>query len=335
MSEPIRIAMIGAGVFARDAHIPALVALQDRYQVVALASRTLESAQARLDLFPYPVEATNDIPGLLARDDIEAINVLLPIHVQAPILAQALRSGKHVISEKPIAPTVADGKALIEQHTSGSLWMVGENFRYQAAFMRAAEMLADGVIGRPVLANWTMYSPLNPGDTYYDTPWRRSGDFPGGYLMDGGVHWVAAFRLILGEISRVNAFATLSRDDVPPVNTLVANFTFDSGCIGNYSAIFGAAPGANYSTGLTISGSEGLMQVGFDQVTVTRGDETRTIKVSGVRNVQAELAAFADSIRNGAVHRGTPQQGLQDVAVVEALLQSADSGQSVDVERFA
>jgi predicted dehydrogenase len=334
MPEPIRLALIGAGLYARDAHIPALIALQDQYRVVVVASRTLESAAARAADFPYPVEASGDIRATLARDDIEAVDIVLPINAQPPVLEQALASGKHVISEKPIAPSVADGQRLIQRQPADKHWFVGENFRYQAAFVKAAELLADGAIGRPILANWVLYSPLNPGDKYYETPWRRAGDFPGGFLLDGGVHWVAAFRLILGEIVRVGGFATLSREDLPPLNTLVANFEFDSGCIGNWSVIFGAAPGSHYSTGLTISGSEGLMQVDFNRITLTRGGQSQTIEAGGVHNVQAELAAFADTIRHNTPHRATPQQALQDAAVVEAVLHSVQTGAAVAVERF-
>lgn len=334
MPEPLRLALIGAGLYAREAHVPALIALQDKYRVVAVASRTLESARERASDFPYPVEATSDIPGVMARADVDVLNVVLPIQVQPPVLEMALKSGKHVVSEKPIARSVAEGQHLMAQHTSASLWMVAENFRYQTAFVKAAEMLADGAIGRPLVANWTMYSPLNPGDKYYETPWRRAGDFPGGFLLDGGVHWVAVFRLIIGEIARASGFAALTREDTPPLNALVANFEFDNGCIGNYTAIFGAAPGGDYVTGLTVSGSEGFMQAGYDRVSITRGNETHTHKVSGVSNVQAELAAFADAIREGKAHRNSPEQALQDVAVIEALLRSAETGQAEAIPRF-
>ena len=111
MTDPIRMAIIGAGIFARDAHIPALVALRNRFQIVAIASRTLESAQARAAEVPYSVETTTDIPSLLAREDIEAINVVLPVRVQPPVLEAALKSGKHILSEKPIATSLAEASA--------------------------------------------------------------------------------------------------------------------------------------------------------------------------------------------------------------------------------
>ena len=334
MSEPIRMALIGAGLYAHEAHIPALVNLQDQFNVVAIASRTLETAQARAKEFPYAVEPVNDLPALLRRDDVEALNVVLPVQVQPASLELALQSGKHVVSEKPIARSAAEGQRLIEQHTSGSVWMVAENFRYQAAYVKAAELVAEGAIGKPVLANWTMYNALNPGDKYYETFWRRAGDFPGGFLLDGGVHWAAVFRMVIGEVARASAFATLSRPDCPPLNTITANFEFENGCIGNLSAIYGAPRGGDHSTGLIISGTEGLLHATGDHVTISRGDESRTIKTAGVSNVQAELAAFADAIRHGTPHRNSPQQAMQDVALIEALLRSAESGRAETVERF-
>lgn len=334
MSEPIRIALIGAGLYAREAHVPALVNLQDKFQVVAIASRTLETAQERAREFPYAVEPVNDIPALLRRDDIEAVNVVLPVQVQPPVLELALQSGKHVVSEKPIARSTTEGKHLIEQHTSGSVWMVAENFRYQAAYVKAAELVAEGAIGRPVVANWTMYIALNPGDKYYETFWRRAGDFPGGFLLDGGVHWASVFRMVIGEVARASAFATLSRPDCPPLNTISANFEFENGCIGTFSGIYGAPRGGDYNAGLTISGTDGFLHATSDRVTVTRGDESRTIRTAGVSNVQAELSAFADAIRLGAPHRNSPQQAMQDVALIEALLRSAESGRAETVERW-
>ena len=66
---------------------------------------------------------------------------------------------------------------MISLHIVDSHWMVGENFRYHTGFVRAAELIAQDAIGKPVLANWTLHVALNPGDKYYETSWRRAGDF--------------------------------------------------------------------------------------------------------------------------------------------------------------
>ena len=121
---------------------------------------------------------------------------------------------------------------------------------------------------------------------------------------------------------------------MPPLNTMTANFVFDNGCIGNYSVIFGAPPAADYSSDITISGTDGFLRADSRTVEIRRSGETRTIDTHGLTDVEAELAAFADTIQYGIPHRNTPQQALQDVAVIDALLRASESGQVIEVERF-
>lgn len=326
---PIRIAVIGAGLFARDAHIPAILALGDLFQIVTVYSRNRDNAAARAAEIPYPVEVTDDLPALLARPDIEAVDVVLPIHVMTPVVEMALASGKHVLSEKPIAPTVAAGRQLIAGYQNPSqVWMVAENWRYEDAFIQAGQMIAQGAIGKPMLASWSLHSPINA--KYNATEWRRSGVFPGGFLMDGGVHHVAAWRLILGEVVRVNAFTALMHADLLPADTMCANLEFANGVIGSYSVIYGSS--AFWTSGLTISGEKGYLSVWRDAITLQVDGDKQMIKASGVMTVNAEFEGFAAAIRSGAAHAATPLEGLRDVAVVEAMLRAAETGQSIAPE---
>src|SRR5690606_19263869 len=121
----------------------------------------------------------------------------LPINAMPDAVEKALRAGKHVVSEKPMAPTVARGQALLACERSDRVWMVAENYRYIKAYAAAAEILASGRLGRPLLCHWAAPSVLAPDNKYYQTDWRRSGDLPGGFLLDGGVHYAAALRMIL------------------------------------------------------------------------------------------------------------------------------------------
>jgi predicted dehydrogenase len=142
----IRLALIGAGIFMRDAHLPALLRLSDRFEIVAVHSRTPESTAALIERIGASVEPIADVDALLARADIDAVDMVLPIPAQAAVLAQVLASGKHVISEKPIAPDNATARALIElqrQHPA-QVWMVAENWRYEEAYVRYVRGWSDG-----------------------------------------------------------------------------------------------------------------------------------------------------------------------------------------------
>ena len=114
MADPIRLGLIGAGVFMRDDHVPALKALTDRFDGVAVYSRTRTSAEALQAHLPHPADIYTDLDQLLARPDIEAVDIVLPIENLPWAVEKALAAGKHIISEKPITPDVATGRRMLE-----------------------------------------------------------------------------------------------------------------------------------------------------------------------------------------------------------------------------
>ena len=334
MSEPIRLALIGAGVFARDVHVPALRALENTFNIVAVYSRSAASAMALAGQLPGQVNTYTDLRALLARDDIEVVDILLPISVMPEAVELALRAGKHIISEKPITPTVAIGRRLLDLYAQGAgkVWLVGENWRYEEAFEQAAAIVHSGEIGRPLLCHWVVHNPINPDNKYYSTPWRRAGDFPGGFLLDVGVHHVAVLRWLLGEIAHVSAVKTQIRPDLPPADTLSATLQFESEVVGVYLATY--AVNASWPPALHITGETGSLRVHRQDLEVIHEGVTRTIPITAHQGVKAEMADFAAAIRRGQLHRNTPEQALQDVAVIEAMLRSAETGRSVAPEKI-
>ncbi len=169
-----------------------------------------------------------------------------------------------------------------------------------------------------------------PGNKYYETDWRRVNRFPGGFIMDGGVHFAAGFRLILGEIASVTAAIAQMREDLPPADTLCVTLRFDSGLTGTFNLTHAAE--APWPPALRIAGDKGAISVHREVLEVTHNGETRrqTFSRSGV---QTELAAFADSIRQGKPHRNSAVEALQDVAIIEAMLQAAQTGCAVSPQR--
>lgn len=112
------LAIVGPGIYPRDAHLPALAHLQERFELAAIFSRSESSARAlaehwhsltaaagheTMENFPSrqsTPELFTDLAALFtAHDDIEAVDIALPIPVQPPVVAQALAAGKHVVAE--------------------------------------------------------------------------------------------------------------------------------------------------------------------------------------------------------------------------------------------
>ncbi|GAB4573316.1 MAG: Gfo/Idh/MocA family oxidoreductase [Anaerolineae bacterium] len=334
-AQPIRLGIVGAGIFAREAHVPVLQALRDRFEIVAVCSRTTESTgrlAARLD---DPVDEVHDLDALLTRPDIDAVDLVLPIPLLPEAVSRALAAGKHVISEKPIAPTLAEARRLLAQFAvrAGQVWMVAENYRYEECFVRAAEIVQSGALGQIVAGDLAIYIGLDPSNRYYQTAWRRDGSYPGGGILDGGVHHVAGMRMVLGEVAAVSAVVRQQRADLPPADTLSAALVFDSGAVVGYSVTYAAA--APWYGPLQIVGERGALRIlrtGSLELTVE--GSTQTITVEPLGGVRGEFLAFADAIQHGTPHRNTPEQAAQDVAVVEALLRSGAEGRQVIPERI-
>ena len=105
---PIRLALIGAGIFARDAHVPSLISHPDRFEIAAIYSRTRASAEALAAQLPQRTEIYTDLDALLSRADIEAVDILLPIQALPSAISQSMAAGKHLLSEKPVAADVVE-----------------------------------------------------------------------------------------------------------------------------------------------------------------------------------------------------------------------------------
>ncbi len=332
---PVRIALIGSGIFARDAHLPALLAMPELFDVAAIYSRSTAKAQALADLLPKPVPTYTDLARVLSQADIEAVDILLPILAEPEAIVAALQADKHVISEKPVAADVARGQALLQASApftaAGRVWMVAENFRYIPEFAAAGQVLRRGDLGQPIQFCWTIYGNLAPDNKYYHTDWRRAGDFPGGFLLDKGVHNVAAMRTLMGEVASVYADVGQRRPDLPPADTLSATLRFESGAYGVFTMT--VAADCPWGDHLHVVGDRGALRIDQHRLEVTVGQKT-TAQVFAADTVQVELAEFARAIRQGVSIIATPAEALQDVAVIEAMLASARTGAPVKPQRI-
>ncbi len=334
MGRPVRIALIGAGTFVRKAHAPSLLELGDAAQIVAVYSRTRASAETVADSIPYDVEIYTDIAALLADESVEAVDIVLPIPMLPEVVSQALAAGKHVFSEKPIAQTVAEAQDLIARSRpyADQVWMVGENWRYEEAFHTAAQAIAAGRIGQPLFCDLSLQLQVQADSPHVQTTWRNSGEVLGGYLLDGGVHHIAGLRVLLGEIESVCALTAAHRAYLPPADTMSAALRFASGVVGTYLITY--AVGSTLGTdAVHIGGTEGSLRVSRGELVLNRGEESERQEFNVLISVREELAAFLAAVRDGAPHRNSPQEALQDLAVVEAMLASAQAGTLQRVER--
>lgn len=335
MPDPIRIALIGAGIYMRETHAPAFRLLNEQYEIAAIYSRTHESAARLAAAFDHQPTVTTDIDDLLKREDIQAFDIALPIDQMPAIIEAALRAGKHVISEKPAAPDLAVGRQLLavaDQYPQQA-WFVAENWRFEPTFLQARDLINQGAIGKPMFISWVISIRMDETNPYYHTTWRRTPGYQGGFLFDVGVHHSAALRLVVGEVVQVSAVTAQMRQDLPPADTLSASLVFRDGMIGNYACTF--APPSSLPPYLVVFGSEGLLRVDRPHIEIIRGQDTerRQLWDTQPRPIVTILREFSAAVHSDVPSRhSTGQEALRDLAVMEAIFQSAASGQSQFVE---
>lgn len=176
------------------AHLPAIAALDSGVaELRAIYSRSEKSAselaqaaqeQLHLGHRPsvyYDGESATNLDALLARADIDAVIIVLPITVQPSIVLKSLAAGKHVLSEKPVAPDVASGIELIREYDAiykpkGLIWRVAENYELEPGYHAAAQAIRDGKIGKVNSFNARVVGYVAKDSKYYKTPWRTVPD---------------------------------------------------------------------------------------------------------------------------------------------------------------
>ncbi|SPO01908.1 related to dehydrogenases and related proteins [Cephalotrichum gorgonifer] len=343
------VALLGAGIFAREQHLPAIEAC-DTLSLKAIYSRSQSSASTLAgaaknapDVYFDSPDSPNTLDALLARTDIQAVIVVLPILTQPDIIKKALEAGKHVLSEKPVAKDVESARELLAWYAAFGggkagkpIWSVAENFRFLPSVLSGAEAL--GKIGGDVvtfaLESWGY---MEEDNKYFNTAWRKVPEYQGGFLLDAGVHWIAGLRLLLdatsSTVASVSARTALVYERLAPVDTMHGTITTSSGRTGTFAASFAS----EFKSGLTVSVTtkNGSVSVTpFEVVITTKGEngekKVDTKKFDRDFGVPSEVKAFAAAIGAGkADDKQSPEEALKDLEILEALLESGKAGGAV------
>ncbi|KAL8790967.1 MAG: hypothetical protein Q9195_006112 [Heterodermia aff. obscurata] len=310
---PVGVALIGS-------------ARRDLLSLKAIYSRTSRSAQALasdIDVYGDDAGEGRSYEDLLNRDDVQNVIIALPIVVQPEYIRKALQAGKHVLSEKPIAKDLGTARELLDWYHDGGnklggTWSVAENFRFLDSFLYAAQRISS--LGRVLSFNVRIATfKTDPPET----PWRKTPSHQGGFLLDGGVHFTAGIRLLLGEtyIQTLSAHTAQLQAHLPPVDTVDATMKTNTGVTGSFSVSFGTTLPDVFEYCVGCKGGSVTVREG---VVVMRreGEESREFPDEG-EGVRQEVEAWAEG---GKSRRQCPEEALADLEMLEAMLRSGESG---------
>lgn len=203
MTTPIRVALIGYGLGGRYFHAP-LISVTPGLELSAVVTSDAERGRAALDEYPG-VRIVQSADALLAHgDDVDLVVISTPNRTHVPLALAAIAAGKAVVVDKPMAPTAADARRLIEEATRrGVLLTVYQNRRWDGDFLTVRRLIADGALGdvHRFESRFERWRPAPKGG------WRERVDpaEAGGLLYDIGSHLIDQALLLFGGVTGVHA----------------------------------------------------------------------------------------------------------------------------------
>ncbi|CAN5605269.1 hypothetical protein BH20CHL7_BH20CHL7_03720 [soil metagenome] len=333
---PIRLAIIGAG-WAGRRQAEAVQELDGRFEVVCFVDPDVEHAAGVARELGIAT-ATDDLPGVLSDGTIDAVSICTPHRLHASMTVAAARHGKHVLVEKPMATTVAEGlEMLAAARSHGVRLVVAENQVYEAATQRLREVVsAPEALGNVAFASivdgYRARDPRYAGRRDWLTDPAAGGT---GTWMLQGIHTVARIRAIFGEISSVyvreHRTPTFRRDDLEA--TMSALLVTASG----FSIWLVQTPEVALPARFMIQvfGDESTLigdATGFETIEADGRRSDRHVFEPGPRSSYAlELAAFAAEIHEAEIAPTTASSEIRSLAVVEAGHESARTNRPVEI----
>ena len=215
MPTPVGIGIVGAGDVAWRDYLPEIHRLDGVITLRAVCARRERRAREAAEQFAVPrdlaPEWCTSVAELLASDDVDAIVNLTPVAVHAAVTSAALEAGKHVYTEKPLAPTGAEARELAEMaRRRGLVLACAPSVMVFPQLLRAQEILRSGALGKIFTARARCSDgvPPWPGYSSDPTPFFAADVGP---LVDLGVYPLHAITGLLGPARRVAAMSMRTR----------------------------------------------------------------------------------------------------------------------------
>ncbi|WP_413988826.1 Gfo/Idh/MocA family protein [Labrys okinawensis] len=238
MSEIKSIAVVGLNV-GRNHIVEGIVPRPERWRLAAVCDLNSERLHAVADEFGVPTR-TGSFDELLAREDIDVIDLGTPPATHVDLSMKALAAGKHVVCEKPLAGSIADVDLLAEaEKKSGRLLMPVFQYRYGDGVQKAKRIVEAGIAGKPYLGTVETHWKRTPA--YYEVKWRgKWATELGGVLMTHAIHQHDMLNYLMGPVSKLFARATTRVNAIEVEDCVAASLEMESGALVALSATLGS-----------------------------------------------------------------------------------------------
>lgn len=340
------IGIIGCGKIAQVRHIPEYA---DHPDAKLVGFYDLNQARAGELAKKYGAAAYDSVEALLANPEIDAVSICAANFAHAELTIAALKAGKHVLCEKPMATNLADCQAMVAAaKEAGKFLMIGHNQRLAKAHALARKLIADGLIG-DILTFRTTFGHGGP-ETWSVDPGKNTWFFDKnraamGAMADLGIHKTDLIHFLTGQqVVRATAkVTTLDKRDgsgnlIGVDDNAICIYELSGGAIGTMTASWTYYGPEDNST--ILYGTKGIMRIYDDpaaaiQVMLSDGSkisyDVEAIQTNDNQTKSGVIDLWMDCLVNNTPPAISGESALAAMRAVFAALRSSETGMAVEI----
>ena len=327
-NPPIRFAILGFGLHAVRRLLPAF-SESEKTRLVGMWRRDQNAAQKNCTEYNIP-HCFASAEELCASPEVDAVLITSPDAMHCGDTLLAIRSGKAVLCEKPVAMNAAQAQEMAEVAKQANIFYgVAQNFRYNRSLTWMREQIQAGKIGQPQFARAEFDYPADRAPR----KWIKDPNVAcGGPIGDVGVHCIDALRYVLGEeVESVSTLATKSAEEDSVEATAMLQMQMTGGVLANVT-VSARSP---YRTLLEMTGSDGVL-IAENGLTVDRpieivlrraGEVVETATLSNSDAYSRMLDSFARAMQGSESFAASGEDGVTNMLVLDAAFRSWKTGQ--------
>ena len=341
-----KVGVIGCGKIAQVRHIPEYA---ENRQVELAAYYDLNIDRARKIAQKYGGKVYSSVAEFLADPTIDAVSVCTANTSHAEISIAALKAGKHVLCEKPMATTLEDCEAMVKTaKETGKFLMVGQNQRLARAHVKAKELIQEGLIGE-IVSFRTTFGHGGP-ETWSIDPGKNVWFFDKnkaalGVMADLGIHKTDLIHFITGQtvVETTARLVTLDKHDasgnlIGVDDNAFCIYRLSGGAVGTMTASWTHYGAEDNST--VFYGTKGIMRIYDDpefsiKVTTREGDkilyQTDRIQTNDNQTKSGIIDAFVQSLVEDREPEISGAEVLKTMRVIFASIESSNKGCTVAI----
>ena len=328
----IRLAIIGCGIITKEAHLPAIKRLSDRLEVVAVCNRSKGKALDVANELGLPDSAIwTDWEKMIQEEkELDAVLIALPITMNHPVSEACCKAGLSVLCEKPAGMNREEAEDTgTFSSTYNVTYLTAENFQYDPKFVKVAALVREGIIGRLHSISWNLLSFMDKDNKYNKTQWRANNEYPGGYVLDGGVHFVHVLQAIAGPVHSVFAHTASIEKDLGTMDAAWSLLEHENSVITSLNMGWRSA---NNEENLRIFGENGSLIIKENEIVQLSPTGESTIHdFEEESSFYLQWCDFLNAVESGKPPQMPIGSPARDVNVIMAIIESGEKGEKVTI----